>query len=154
MPSTWIASLLLAQVIAPDPRITPDSRRFLLLKSESVPRGPLPLHAVAPVFPIELVASIQVTTVVVDVVIDEQGRVRSAIVVEGNGAKAREAAMRAAPQWLFEPSVGGMPQRPVRLSFTFRTLPEWAPEDELTTSFSNKYEVEVRRKVAPRPTKP
>ena len=145
----WCALLLLTQAIAPDPRVVPDPNRYLLVKKDVMPSGPLPLHAVAPAFPDELLASTQVTIVVVLVVVDRQGLVRRTTAVEGGDTKARKPALDAASQWVFEASVGGMAERSIRLSFTFRTLPSWAPPEEVTTVFSYKYDVEVRKVVRP-----
>ena len=140
-----IAVLLLTQAISPHP--TPDPTPYLLIKQELTPRGPFPVWAVAPIFPTELLPKVQVTTVIVDVLVDRQGLVRRATVVEGD-TKAHKAAIKAAQQWVFEPLVAGLPERPVTLSFTFRTLPAWAPPEELVTVFGRKYGVEVRALVA------
>jgi TonB family protein len=140
--------MVLAQAAISDPKLIPNPAPYLLLKKDSLPRGPIAGNAVAPTFPVELRAITQVTTIPIDVAIDRQGRVRRAKVVGIGNQEAQRAAMRAAIQWLFEPTVEGQSERTVRLSFTFRTVPAWAPPDELTTVFRNKYDVEVRAVVA------
>jgi TonB family protein len=145
-----IAALLLAQAMAPPP--TPDPTRYLLINSDSASRRSM-FKPVAPAFPAELLTAVQVTTVVIDAVVDLQGRITRASIVKGD-TRAHEAALRAAMQWAFEPLAKGVSERPVRLSFTFRTLPATASAKELVPDFSEKYRVEVRARVATPPSEP
>jgi TonB family protein len=107
---------------------------------------------VPPVFPAKLLGAVQVTTVVVEVIVDEQGRVSRARIVKGD-SRAHEAALRAAIQWPVEPPARGASERAVALSFTFRTLPATTPAKELATVFPDPYAVEVRARVATSPPK-
>jgi TonB family protein len=146
-----ILAVLLVQAIAAPP--TPDPNRFLLLRQDSKPPGPAPLIAVAPVFPEELRKAVQVVTVTVDVAIDRQGLVRRASIQEGD-ADARDAALRAAQRWVFEPLAEGVPERTALLTFVFQTLPPPATPDQLVTVFWPRHGVEVRALVTPPSSKP
>jgi hypothetical protein len=139
-----IAVLLLAQAMAPPP--TPDPSRYLLINSDTAWRRSM-FKPVAPAFPAGLLTAVQVTTVVVDAVVDLHGRITRAAIVKGD-SRAHEAALRAAIQWTLEPSERRGSERRISLSFTFRTLPATASAKELVPDFSEKYRVEVRARVA------
>jgi TonB family protein len=145
-----IAAVLLAQALAPAP--TPDPMRYLLVNSDRAWRKSMN-KPVVPVFPEELRTVVQVTTVIVDAVVDSQGRVTRATIVKGD-TRAHVAALRAAIQWGFEPPANATSARQVRLSFTFRTLPATASAKQLKPAFSEKYQVEVRARVAAPPSEP
>jgi TonB family protein len=139
-----LAAVLLAQASLPPP--TPDPTRYLLINSDRTSRKALYMP-VAPAFPAELCASVQATTVLIDAVLDSQGRVTRAAIVKGD-VRAHEAALRAAIQWSFEPPDGETADHEVQLSFVFRTLPATVSAEELEVDFSEKYRVEVRARVA------
>jgi TonB family protein len=146
-----IAALLLTQAITAPP--TPDPSAFLLIKSHSAAIQLPQLKAVAPTFPAELRAAVQVTRVVVDVVVDGHGRIARASIRRGD-ERAHQAALRAAIQWMFEPDPRDVSERSLALSFSFRTLPAEAKPEELVTVFTQDRGVEVRATVAvedPRP---
>ena len=146
-----IVPLLLIQAIAPPP--TPDPDPYLLLRRDSGPPGPTPVIAVAPAFPEKLRTAVQVATVTVEVAIDRQGLGRLALIQEGD-ADARDAALRAAQQWVFKPLAEGVPERSAQLAFVFRTLPAPATPDQLVTRFRREHGVEVRAVVTAAPSKP
>ena len=145
-----IEALLLAQAMAPPP--TPDPKRYLLVNSRRAWR-PSTSMLTAPSFPTELLTAVQVTTVVIDAIVDPEGRVIRATIVKGD-ARAHEAALGATIQRGFEPLAKGNSDRTVTLSFTFRTLPATASAKELEPVFSDKYRVEVRARVATPPSEP
>jgi TonB family protein len=139
-----LATVLLAQALAPPP--TPDPMRYLLVNSDRAWRKAMH-KPVAPAFPAELRTAVQVTTVVIDAVVDSQGRITRASIVKGD-SRAHEAALRAAMQWGFEIPERDTSGHQVRLSFTFRTLPATASAKELKPDFSEKFRVEIRARVA------
>jgi hypothetical protein len=108
------------------------------------------MQAVAPSFPETLRDSTTPVTVVLEVEVDDQGRVVRARAVEDANAGAVQAGLRAVYQWQFGSRDVGATKKPIKLVFVFRTMPVGTPPDELTTIFRDKYEVEVRAVRKPR----
>jgi hypothetical protein len=134
--------VLLLQAIPPE--------RFLLTRANPTPAGPRTQQAVAPLFPEALRDSTTPVAVVLEVEVDDQGRVVRARAVEEGNAAALEAAFGAVYQWQFGSRDVGGAKQPIKLVFVFRTMPVGTPADELTTIFRDKYEVEVRAVRRPR----
>lgn len=146
-----IAAVLLAQAATAAAPSAPDPRRYLLIKTDK-PAGPV-VNSVAPVFPAKLLDAVQVTTVVVEALVDQHGRIVRARIVEGD-PRAHEAALGAAVQWLFEPPASDASARTIVLSFTFRTVPTETADADLAATSPDKYAVEVRARVATPRQKP
>jgi TonB family protein len=138
---TLVAALLLAQMARAEP--TPDPLRYLLIDTRRTGHASMPTR-VLPKFPAELRATEQVTTVLVDVVVDPQGRVTRAGVDDSMAhVTARLSALRAAADWRFPPAIGES-SRELQLSFTYRTLPATTSLKDLNPDYPGPYRVEVR----------
>lgn len=103
---------------------------------------PQVVQAYSAIYPNVAAAARASGSVVVEAEVDSSGKVTSARTVEGIrllGAAAEKSARR----WMFTPE--DAKTRTVRLTFTFKLMPEDAPADELLPIFMPPYQIEVRR---------
>jgi hypothetical protein len=140
MVSTMTTTVLLSLVLAQAPSLDP----YILWKSPSgeVPPGAV-LKAVAPVFPADLPDSLGDDTVVLEVWLNGSGLVKRSRATSGPSS-AQLAALRAISRWVFQPFLKDQAQ-PLRVTFTFRTLPRDAPEEDLATVIGSGMAVRVCR---------
>jgi TonB family protein len=106
-----------------------------------VKKVPTVVAAVAPTYPGIALAVPKGGDVVVEVSIGQAGTVTETAVIAG-AAPLRHPAVVAARRWRFAPEDAG--QR-IRLTFSFRVMPNSTPVEELTPVFKPSYAVEVRR---------
>jgi TonB family protein len=109
-------------------------------KTEKIPNV---VAAVAPVYPAAALALNLQGDFFVDVEIDRNGKVVSSKAVEGTHKILRKTIETAAERWQFEKDEDAEKKRQIRLTFTFRRMPE-APSVDSTTVFYPPYKIEVR----------
>lgn len=107
---------------------------------------PSVVKAVAPSYPPLAIAARVSGLVILDVLVDSQGKVASVRIVEGPNL-LRAAAENAAKHWAFEVVGGETAARTVRLTFIFTIMPEGTPSEELLSCFIPPYRVEVKEKL-------
>lgn len=106
------------------------------------PSGPQVIQASSALYPDVAAAARASGNVVIEAKVDSRGTVTSVRTVEGIrllGAAAEKSARR----WIFTPE--DVKTRTVRLSFTFKLMPDDTPADELLPLFMPPCSIEVRR---------
>lgn len=111
--------------------------------AQSDAAGPGVIKAFPAIYPNVAAAARASGSVVIEVKVDSSGKVISAHIVEGIPLLG-VAAEKSARRWIFAPETKHM-ERAVRLTFTFKLMPEDAPAEELLPIFMPPYHVEVRR---------
>lgn len=112
------------------------------VSAQSETSGPQVVRAYSAIYPTVAAAARASGSVIVEADVDSSGKVTSVRAVEGIrllGAAAEKSARR----WIFTPE--DAKTRTVRLTFTFKLMPDDAPADELLPIFMPPYQIEVRR---------
>ncbi len=115
---------------------------MLSIRASAQGEGPQVVQAYSAIYPTVAVAARASGSVIVEAEVDSSGKVTSARTVEGIrllGAAAEKSARR----WIFTPE--DAKTRTVRLTFTFKLMPDDAPADELLPIFMPPHQIEVRR---------
>jgi TonB family protein len=105
--------------------------------------GPQVVQAYSATYPAVAAAARASGSVIVEAEIDSSGKVTLVRTVDGIrllGAAAEKSARR----WVFAPE-DAKKNRTVRLTFTFKLMPDDAPADELLPIFLPPYRIEVRQ---------
>jgi TonB family protein len=119
------------------------------LSVESAPYGEV-IYAVAPAFPVLAYRARAYGAVQVEVDVDSSGTVITAKVIKNNITFLfGESSERAAKRWKFVPKSNDLAMRKYEITFRFTLMPEYTPEDELTTIYIHPFEMEVRIKKGP-----
>ena len=105
--------------------------------------GPQVVQAYPAVYPNVAAAARASGSVVIEAKVDSSGKVTSTSIVEGIPLLA-VAAGKSARRWMFAPEAKQM-ERMVRLTFTFKLMPEDAPAEELLPIFMPPYQIEIRQ---------
>lgn len=105
---------------------------------------PSVVQAVAPVYPHIAAVAGASGTVIIEAQVDARGVVTSVRTVEGLKLLGK-AAENSARRWVFAPTDEQTSVRVVRLTFTFKLMPDDAAPEELLPIFMPPYHVEVRR---------
>jgi len=108
---------------------------------QSSSQQPLVMQAVAPVYPPIAASAGASGTAIIEARVDSHGTVTSVRTVEGLKLLGR-AAEDSARRWVFAPMDG---PTSVRLTFSFKLMPDGAAPEDLVPVFKPPYRVEVRR---------
>jgi TonB family protein len=115
---------------------------YVVCAQTTAPEEPAVVSAVMPLYPPIARSANAGGNVFVDVQIDRDGNVSS---VDGKGHPLlRKVSEEAARRWAFRPAANGEKKRKVRLTFSFRIMPEKTPYYDGTPIFYAPYKVEVR----------
>ncbi|HEX8266082.1 MAG TPA: energy transducer TonB [Pyrinomonadaceae bacterium] len=115
----------------------------VLGQEENNQKLPVVVSAVAPVYPAVALALNLQGDFFVDVEIDQSGKVISSKAVDGTHKLMRKVIETAADRWRFESDKTAEKKRQVKLTFSFRPMPN-AESIDSTTVFYPPYKIEVR----------